>query len=83
MAWACIMPEELSIVPRGLVCLANLNTRNHPVHRSIWELLDKERPNAPLRYKLVDVDEQYPQSKAKVCFVFFLFSTYLYFYLFF
>jgi len=83
MAWACIMPEELSIVPRGLVCLANLNTRNHPVHRSIWELLDKERPNAPLRYKLVDVDERYPQSKAKVCFVFFLFSTYLYFYLFF
>ncbi len=70
MAWACVMPEELSIVPRGLVCLANLNTRNHPVHRSIWELLDKERANAPLRYRLVDLDEQYPHSKAKVCFVF-------------
>ncbi|CAF4925577.1 unnamed protein product [Rotaria sp. Silwood1] len=65
MAWACVMPEELSIVPRGLVCLANLNTRQHPVHRSIWELLDKERANAPLRYRLVDIDEQYPRSKAK------------------
>ncbi|CAF2858872.1 unnamed protein product [Rotaria sp. Silwood2] len=65
MAWACVMPEELSVVPRGLVCLTNLNTRHHPVHRSIWELLDKERPNAPLRYRLVDIDEQYPHSKAK------------------
>ena len=67
MSWACIMPEELSVVPRGLVCLANLNTRHHSVHRAIWELLDKERPNASLRYRLVDVDEQYPASKSKVC----------------
>lgn len=66
MSWACIMPDELSVVPRGLVCLANLNTRQHSVHRAIWELLDKERPNAPLRYRLVDVDEQYPVSKSKV-----------------
>ncbi|CAF0949450.1 unnamed protein product [Adineta steineri] len=65
MAWACIMPEELSIVPRGLVCLANLDTRHQSVHRSIWELLDKERANVPLRYRLVDIDEQYPTSKAK------------------
>jgi hypothetical protein len=79
MAWACLMPEELSIVPRGLVCLANLDTRHHQVHRSIWELLDKERPNAPLRYRLVDLDEQYPHSKAKVG----LFSiSYLYYILF-
>jgi hypothetical protein len=69
MAWACIMPEELAIVPRGLVCLANLNTRHHPVHRAIWELLEKERANAPLRYRLVDIDEQYPTSKSKVCFI--------------
>lgn len=68
MAWACIMPEELSVVPLGLVCLANLDTRHQSVHRSIWELLDKERPNAPLRYRLVDIDEQYPHSKAKVSF---------------
>ncbi|UJR26957.1 hypothetical protein I4U23_008264 [Adineta vaga] len=65
MAWACIMPEELSVVPRGLVCLANLDTRHQSVHRSIWELLDKERPTGPLRYRLVDIDEQYPHSKAK------------------
>lgn len=66
MSWACLMPEELSVVPRGLVCLANLNTRHHPVHRAIWEFLDKERPNASLRYRLVDIDEQYPNSKSKV-----------------
>ncbi|CAF2034081.1 unnamed protein product [Rotaria magnacalcarata] len=65
MAWACAMPEELSIVPKGLVCLANLDTRHQPVHRSIWELLDKEKPSAQLRYRLVDIDEQYPHSKAK------------------
>jgi hypothetical protein len=79
MAWACLMPEELSIVPRGLVCLANLDTRHQPVHRSIWELLDKERANAPLRYRLVDLDEQYPHSKAKVGY--FLFLIYIYIYL--
>ena len=60
------MPEELSVVPRGLVCLANLDTRHHAVHRAIWELLDKERTNAAIRYRLVDIDEQYPHSKAKV-----------------
>lgn len=65
MSWACLMPEELSIVPRGLICLANLNTRQQPVHRSIWELLERERPNAPICYKLVDIDEQYPHSKQK------------------
>jgi len=79
MAWACIMPEELSIVPRGLVCLANLDTRHHPVHRSIWELLDKERANAPLRYRLVDLDEQYPHSKAKVYLLFFIIFLYFIF----
>ena len=66
MAWACTMPEELSVVPRGLVCLANLDTRHHAVHRAIWELLDKERTNASIRYRLVDIDEQYSHSKAKV-----------------
>lgn len=66
MAWACVMPEELSVVPRGLVCLTNLDTRNQPVHRSIWELFEKERNNAPLRYRLVSVDEEYPRSKSKV-----------------
>lgn len=84
MAWACVMPEELSIVPRGVVCLAHLDTRHHPVHRSIWELLDKERTNAPLRYRLVDFDEQYPHSKPKVCFslimfLFFSILNFLYF----
>ncbi|CAF4934626.1 unnamed protein product, partial [Rotaria magnacalcarata] len=69
--WACAMPEELSIVPKGLVCLANLDTRHQPVHRSIWELLDKEKPSAQLRYRLVDIDEQYPHSKAKVSLSFF------------
>lgn len=73
MAWACVMPEELSIIPKGLVCLANLDTRHQAVHRSIWELLDKERPNASLRYRLVDIDEQYPRSKQKVSFILFEF----------
>ena len=66
MAWACLMPEDLSVVPRGFVCLANLETRHQPVHRAIWEQLEKERPNPPLRYRLVDIDEQYPQKKQKV-----------------
>ena len=66
------MPEELSITPQGLVCLANLDTRHRPVHRSIWELLAKERVKATLRYRLVDIDEQYPRSKAKVCFLIFI-----------
>jgi len=65
MAWACLMPEDLSIVPRGLVCLANLETRHQSVHRAIWEQLEKERVNPPLRYRLVDIDEQYPHKKAK------------------
>lgn len=63
------MPEELATVPRGLICLANLHTRQNPVHRSIWELLERERPNAPICYKLVDIDEQYPHSKPKVSFL--------------
>ena len=66
MAWDCIMPEELFVVLRGLVCMVNLDTRHQPVHRSIWELMDKERPNSALCYRLVDIDEQYPHSKPKV-----------------
>ncbi|EDO31414.1 predicted protein [Nematostella vectensis] len=66
MAAASDFPPELSTRPLGLVALSGLDTAQKQLHKAIWESFNNiATERAPLSYKLVPKDHEFPKAKPK------------------
>ncbi|VDL95118.1 unnamed protein product [Schistocephalus solidus] len=61
------IPQELQLKPKCLIYLTGLDIDNNHSHASVWKSFSQNRRSdrAPLKFRNVPVDHQYPKTNSK------------------
>ncbi|VDN21234.1 unnamed protein product [Dibothriocephalus latus] len=61
------IPQELQLKPKCLIYLTGLDVDNNHSHATVWKSFSQNRRSdrAPLKFRNVPVDHQYPKSVSK------------------
>ena len=74
------LPEALTTVPRCLVALSGLDTKNNAVHRAVWDEFTtggRRNDRKPILYKNFAANHLYPKSSETVSLLYYEHIHYL------